>query len=87
MTNEQLLHEARTVLLFLEAKKELEATQLITEVDSKLEEKNAISADIDVQALWDQVKIASSNMDNTRYFDDVKEELNRITFASNQSTE
>jgi FixJ family two-component response regulator len=80
MNNQSLIEESRIILVLLEAGKEAEAAEKIVAFDLELSRRERQVLSADVRALWDQVKIAASNMENKIYFEDVKEELNKVSF-------
>ncbi len=79
ITEQFIIEAARVVLLLLEKGKADEAWQKISSVDNQMK-SNSRKLDPDVAALWIQVGIAASQPSSSRYFDDVKDELNRVTF-------
>jgi hypothetical protein len=85
LDEKQLIAEAREVLLLLEGGKKKEAFQKTATINAKLAKRNSPSFSTDIIALWNQVEIAANNLSNPRYFEDVKEELNRVTFDYNQT--
>lgn len=84
INDRRLIAEARNILLLLENSKGKEAIQAITQIDSELAKQGVSNLDTNVLALWEQVGIAANNMPNVRYFEDVKQELNRAAFDYNQ---
>jgi hypothetical protein len=80
ITDQFILSEARDVLLLLEDGKDDEAWQKIKAVDTQLK-NDSQKLDPDVAALWMQVGIAASKPAYPRYFEDVKDELNRVIFG------
>jgi hypothetical protein len=85
LDDKQLIAGARDVLLLLEDGKQEEAMQKIAMIDAALARDNSPRLTTDVIALWEQVEIAVNNLSNPRYFEEVKEELNRVAFDYNQS--
>ncbi len=79
-----LISEAREVLLLLDAGKAEEAIVKIRQFDAQFQEQDTSSFETDVLALWAQVKIAANDPSDVKYFEDVKEELNRVTFEYTQ---
>jgi hypothetical protein len=59
----------------------------IAATDSELARRDKTPLSADVQALWIQVGIAANNLSNAGYLDDVKNELNRVTFENSTNTE
>ena len=85
LDEKQLIAAAREILLLLEGGKEKEAFQKMTTINAKLTKRNSSCFSTDIIALWNQVEIAANNLSNPRYFEDVKEELNKVTFDYNQT--
>lgn len=54
-------------------------------INAELAKPNSASFSTDIIALWNQVEIAANNLSNPRYFEDVKEELNKVTFDHNKT--
>ena len=81
MDEQRIIAEARDILLLLERGDTTKAATRITQFDAELTGYPVSRFSRDVVALWEQVGIAANNMSNPRYFEDVKDELNRVTFA------
>jgi hypothetical protein len=78
ITESQILAKARDVLLLLDQGEPERAMQNMKAVND--EDLAAFSPD--VRALWIQVGIAASNPSDAAYLENVKDELNRITFQT-----
>jgi hypothetical protein len=83
VSHKEIIEQSRTVLLLLDQGKRTEALEKITALDKRLR-TNTRKIPTDIEALWEQVGIAASNPDNARYADEVKDELNRVTFGYGQ---
>jgi len=79
-----MIAEARNILLLLTDGNAAQAIDRIAQFDTELSKQDTSHVATDVRALWDQVGIAAGNMSNVQYFEDVKEELNRVTFEHNK---
>jgi len=80
LTEQHLIDEARAVLLLLQNGRQKKARGRIEAVVARLKGTPAARLDTDVLALWEQVEVAANNPLNLRYFEEVKDELNRVTF-------
>ena len=84
VSHKEIIEQSRTVLLLLNEGKRMEAVEKIAALDKRLQ-TNTKEVPADIEALWEQVGIAASSPDNARYFDEVKDELNRVTFDYGQN--
>ena len=79
ITEQSIIKESRAVLNLLESGKAPEASSRIAAFNKQIAAESD-DIDLDVTALWQQVEIASVNLSNQRYLEEVKDELNRLAY-------